>query len=106
MCSRKRVRPPRFFSASNTPLDVYSKDVSVGEELLARAGDGRHRDEGYVFYDMIPLPHSAHAVVGTRQSLLYVSTGRLYSYLEWSIYIAGKRHPRKCHNMCCVLGLT
>lgn len=83
------MRPPRYLAGPNAPLEVYSQDVSVGEELLARAGNGQHRNEGYVFYDMLPLP-DAHAIVCTRESVLYVSTGRRYSYMEWSIAIDGE----------------
>ena len=80
------MRPPRFFTGPNAPLEVYSRDASVGEELLARASQGEHRAEGYVLYDMIP-GIDAHAVVGTRESLLYVSTGRRYSLMKWAISV-------------------
>ena len=90
-CRRQRVRPPRFFSGPRQPLDVYSRDASVGEELLARASRGEHRAEGYVFYDMLPLPDQ-RAIVGTRESLLYVSTGPRYSLMEWVVKLQGTHH--------------
>ena len=46
----QRTRPPRFLISANIPLQVYSADENVGQELLARVEHGSYRHEGYVWH--------------------------------------------------------
>ena len=44
----KRSRPPRFFHSPHLPLQVYSADENMGQELLSRVNMGAFKSEGYV----------------------------------------------------------
>lgn len=44
----KRARPPRFFHSPHLPLQIYSADENMGQELLSRINMGAFRSEGYI----------------------------------------------------------
>ena len=44
----KRARPPRFFHSPHLPLQIYSADENMGQELLSRVNMGAFRSEGYI----------------------------------------------------------
>ena len=45
-----RARPPRFFHNPNMPLNIYSADENIGQELLSRVRGGEFRYEGYIWH--------------------------------------------------------
>ncbi len=45
-----RIRPPRFFRHMNLPLQIYSANENIGQELLSRIADGMYRNEVYVYH--------------------------------------------------------
>lgn len=46
----KRARPPRYFRSANMPLQIYSADENIGQELLSRVEMGFYHSEGYVWH--------------------------------------------------------
>jgi hypothetical protein len=46
----KRARPPRYFRTPNLPLQIYSADQNIGQELLSRVEMGFYHSEGYVWH--------------------------------------------------------
>jgi len=44
----KRSRPPRFFHSPHLPLQIYSADENMGQELLSRVNMGSFKSEGYI----------------------------------------------------------
>lgn len=44
----KRSRPPRFFHSPHLPLQIYSADENMGQELLSRVHMGAFKSEGYI----------------------------------------------------------
>lgn len=42
-----RVRPPRFLPFPDSPLQVYSAEINLGQELLSRVASGKHKFDDY-----------------------------------------------------------
>jgi hypothetical protein len=60
-----RIRPPRFFAHANVPLQVYSAEENVGQELLARVEQGLYRNDGYLWHGIVQHVSSSSSAVSS-----------------------------------------
>jgi hypothetical protein len=88
-----RIRPPRLFRGKNTPLEVYSAEVNLVNDILSRLEKGLYWREGYFWFD-VGDPSAQHAVVVTSRRILFVRIlhrPRRY-VLEWQVPVTSLLH--------------
>lgn len=77
-----RVRPPRFFKSPNLPLQVYSAEEHVGQELLSRVEQGLYRSDGYLWHGRVD-GDDHRILLLTKQRLLLLEDHWQYTSVIW-----------------------
>lgn len=80
----QRFRPPRFLHSPNLPLQVYSVDENVGQELLLRIHKGEYRYEGYVCHSRVK---EGYILIMTKMRVMLVNESFEFCELLWQCAI-------------------
>lgn len=72
-----RMRPPRFFANPNMPMQVYSAEENVGQELLSRVEQGQLRNDGYLWHGHVTTAISSKESNNEAKLLLLLTKQRI-----------------------------
>ena len=75
-----RTRPPRFLVSANMPLQVYSADENIGQELLSRVQQGAYRHEGYMWHGHL---HENRQLLLTKVRVLLLEDHLEFTEVLW-----------------------
>lgn len=80
-----RARPPRFFHSPNTPLQIYSIEENIGQELLSRIRNGEYTLEGYLWHSRLK---DNTILIMTRVRVLILGESFDHSAVLWNCPIS------------------
>lgn len=95
----QRIRPPRIFEPTDSPLNCYQAEEYIGTELLSRTCNGMYRSERYICHYTLCAGSSFNGECGemasellvllTERRLLVVGGGTTdYCELKWTCPVA------------------
>jgi hypothetical protein len=83
----KRIRPPRIFSSKKSiqPLQIYSINENIGQELLSRVLHGEYSQEGYLWHTQL---REGTILIITKVRVLVFGSSFDFCELHWTCLIS------------------